>query len=373
MALFLLTLVAQRSIYVNTISNPKSVFPLNTKWVVDLGDSTYERPAYESGLVLFPARSFRNNNWYGIAADSGKAIWSQQVSGVNFNRCLTRKYLVISGVEPLRVINIDTGELIWQGDPFSASMATCNENIVFSSGVPRDSIHAYDITTGQTLWSKTSPRQSFYGLIHNPDENTIIADTSTVPEKMFIIDENEGLLISSFEKIASTPNDGFIGMKAMYVIDQDELFIGGTVQDVRTGRIIHKEEQYRTFLPPTITTDTMYLSAYFEGIVAFDRADYNAKWVYQPQPSDLLNPLAPIAILDGIGYTIFSDATLRAFDLETGEELGYWQPKANDLWWWPICSFPPLLCDKSARAGLGASDDTLFVSFGDGKLYAFGK
>ncbi len=165
---------------------------------------------------------------------------------------------------------------------------------------------------------------------------------------MFIIDENEGLLISDFEKIVSAPNDGFIGMKVMYIVDQSELFIGGFVQDAQTGHIIHKEDRYKTFLAPTVTADTMYLSAYSEGIVAFDRVNYGIKWIYQPQPSDSLNPLAPIAILDGIGYVIFSDATLRAFDLETGQEFGYWQPEARDLWWWPICSFPPILCDKSA-------------------------
>jgi hypothetical protein len=121
----------------------------------------------------------------------------------------------------------------------------------------------------------------------------------------------------------------------------------------------------------------MYLSALSDGVVAFDRATYNVKWVYQPQAKIQripLNTLSPVVILDGVGYVIFSDATLRAFDPETGQELGYWQLGLLDLWHWPICTFPPIPdCVGTARAGLTTSEDMLFASFGDGKLYAFGQ
>ena len=82
-----------------------------------------------------------------------------------------------------------------------------------------------------------------------------------------------------------------------------------------------------------------------------------------------------MAVLDGVGYIIFSDVTLGAFDLETGKELGYWQPDKEAMWDWPVCTYPnPRYdCNRAARAGLSTSDNTLFVSFGDGKLYAFSK
>jgi hypothetical protein len=216
--------------------------------------------------------------------------------------------------------------------------------------------------------------KSFFGLIYNPETEELLAQETLVPGDFYLIDAQTGTLKGSFsDAVLIVPQDGGnLGRGPMYLIDRGELFLGGTVQNAQTGDIIHKEERYSATYP-TVTVDTVYLSAYAEGILAFDRTDYSINWVYQPRPSDPLNPLAPIVILDGIGYAIFSDATLRAFELDTGDELGYWQPEASDLWWWPMCSFPPFLCDESARAGLAASDDALFVSFGDGKLYAFSK
>jgi hypothetical protein len=56
---------------------PTAPFPLSQKWRADLGHSTYERPAYHNGLVLFPANVFLSSRWYGIEAGSGEIVWSQ--------------------------------------------------------------------------------------------------------------------------------------------------------------------------------------------------------------------------------------------------------------------------------------------------------
>ena len=122
----------------------------------------------------------------------------------------------------------------------------------------------------------------------------------------------------------------------------------------------------------------MYLPALEDGVVAFNRVNYEVQWIYPPPSStpttDRVYTLSQVALLDGIGYVIFSDVTLRAFDLETGQELGHWQPRVEDLIDWRVCIYPNPRsdCIESARAGLATSEDTLFVSFGDGKLYAFG-
>ncbi|HXV97333.1 MAG TPA: hypothetical protein VEC93_02850, partial [Anaerolineae bacterium] len=193
----------------------------------------------------------------------------------------------------------------------------------------------------------------------------------------YIVEAKSGLLKNSFDKVAIAPTDGSWERGPMYLVDRQELFVGGTILDTETGQIIHKEERYTTNHLPFVTADRVYLSANLAGVVAFDRPAYNINWIYQPQSKTQwipLNVLSPIAILDGIGYALFSDATLRAFDLETGQEVGYWQPGIFDLLRWPLCQIPPVPgCIQTARAGLTTSEDTLFVSFGDGKLYAFGQ
>lgn len=355
------------------LKQPKASFPLSLRWQIDLGYVSHERPAFQNNLVLFPANSIIKNYWFGLDAVDGKVVWSQQAKK-SFLRCLTPKYLVISGPASLIVLNPNTGEIIWQRER-GAETATCNQKVLFSSSAPRSSIAATDLSTGRPLWSGTNPAKSFSGVSYNSDADEIIASESTLPGDFYTVDPQNGKLNSSFARIANVlPYED--GRGAIYFVNQNELFIGGTVLDARSGEVIHKEDFYISKVPPTTTANSMYLPAFDKGIVAFNRDTYDIKWIYQPQhkvPWLPLFTLSQVEILDRIGYAIFSDATLRAIDLETGQELGYWQLEASDLLWWPICSFPPILCNKTARAGLAASDDTLFVSFGDGKLYAFSK
>jgi outer membrane protein assembly factor BamB len=362
---------------------PSGSFPLKLKWYTDLGYSSYERPVYQDRLVFLPASNIigsygyglTGTYWYGIDSTTGRVVWSQQTGLYDFRRCLTKDYMVLSGPYSLRVLRTHTGEIVWQGE--RAQTASCSEEEMFLSEVPRDTIRAINLATGQRLWSGTTPIKSFYGLIYNPETEEIIAKETNVPGDVYIVDAKSGLLKHSFDKVKYAPNDSSTERGPIYLVDRGELFIEGTVLDARTGQIIHKEDRYDSITPPTLTTDTMYLSALSDGLVAFDRIGYKVKWVYQPQPKIRwipLNTLSQAVILNGIGYVIFSDATLRAFNPETGQEVGYWQLGLFDLWHWPICTFPPIPdCVGTARAGLVTAGNMLFVSFGNGKLYGFGK
>jgi outer membrane protein assembly factor BamB len=361
------------------IKPPSNSFPLTLKWRTDLGRSTYERPASQDGLVLFPADSILSSYWYGLNATTGQLIWSQRVPSDSFLRCLSAEYLVVSGPDSLLALKPGTGEIIWEDE--IGQTATCSERKVFTI-VPRKLVLALDLSTGQTRWAGTAPRESFIGLIYNPEMNELIADGAV------IVDPNSGRILRSFDEpsfLGYAPSDQ--GRGDMYLIDQGQLFIGGSVRDAATGQVFHIEKRFSGFAAPTVSEDTIYIAdgsedGYVEGVAALDRATYAVKWKYQPKhklPGLSLITLSPVAIFDGIGYVIFDDATLRAFDLETGQEIGYWQPQGLDLLFWPGCTLPiprlpnPFYCVHSSGVGMAASEDTLFVSFGDGKLYAFGK
>jgi len=290
----------------------------------------------------------------------------------SFRRCLTDDYLVVSGTSSLVTLEPKTGRIIWSWE--RAHTATCNKDVLFYSGVPRDTIHAFNLSTKQSLWAETTPLKTFYSLIYNHQTKELIAKESTLPENIYLIEPETGVLKGSFDKVAYAPEDGQRG--ATYLIDRGELFVGGTVLDAQTGKVIHKENIYGTFTPPTVTADTMYLSSW-NSVVAYDRANYEIRWVYPAESAGGLIPvgvISPVGILDGVGYVIYSDATLRAIDLKTGQELGYWQPGLRDRFFWPVCvPLPFPLCTGFSGVGMTTSEDTLFVSFGDGKLYAFGK
>ncbi len=371
-----------RELWVYWLKRPAVSFPLTEKWQVDLGDASHDSPVYQNGLLSYPVDTDSNfgtdqSYWYGLNAVTGQTIWSQQVEPYNFHRCLTSDQMIISGPLSLLALQPQTGEILWQKE--KGTQVTCSKDSVFASVAPRDSIHALDISTGQRRWDKTDPSISFSSFIYNPDANELIASETTLPSDYYIIEPSSGKIKRSFQDAGRAPLNVY-ERGVVYVVSNNHLFNGGTVIDTQTGQVIHHEERYALY-PPTLTDGTMYLSTVEEGIVASDREKHEIQWRYHPSSLPLfkgvsLVPLTQVAILDDIGYVIFSDATLRAFDLETGQELGYWQPDKETLSQWPFAClrFPGRDdCLQSAMVGLTAANDMLFVSFGDGKLYAFGK
>lgn len=345
--------------------HPEASFPLNLNWQVNLGNSTYERPAYQDGLVLLPADSPIFSYWYGVEATTGKVIWSKKVKSDSYLRCLTPDYLVLSGPQSLLTLETGSGEIVWQRE--RAEAATCSKTMVFTI-VPRRLIQTFNLTTGEEIWSGTNPPEPFLALTYNPDTEELIADGAV------IVDPASGKILRSFEPSFLTypPVEQERGI--MLLIDNGQLFIGESVRDATTGQVIHEEERYNGRLPPTVTTDTIYIStSQTRGVVALDRTTFEVKWTYEPQHWLSVRTVSPVTVLDGVGYVVAADVSLRAFDLTTGQELGHWRPGWLDLLRWSVCISIIPGCMQPDRAGLATSEDMLFVSFGDGKLYAFGK
>lgn len=282
---------------------PSGSFPLKLKWQAALGRSTYERPAYQDGLVLFPADSIFSSYWYGLNATSGQLIWSQKVPSDSFLRCLSAKYLVVSGTDSLLAFKPNVGEIIWEDE--IGQTATCSERMVFIV-VPRSLIIALDLSTGQKLWAGTTPQQSFDSLIYNPEMAELIAGGAV------IVDPDSGMILRSFEPLflAYPPTDQ--GRGPTYLIDRGQLFIGGSVRDAATGQVLHVEKRFGGFAAPTVTEDTIYIAdgtedGYVEGVAALDRTTYAVKWKYQPKhkfPGLSLITLSPVAIFLVLTFSV---------------------------------------------------------------------
>jgi outer membrane protein assembly factor BamB len=357
---------------------PKTSFPLNLKWKLDLGFSSSDTPVYQDGRFIFSTYSIIGTQWYSIDPGTGKVEWIRAASRGDVLRCLTQKYLILSsktgnngllalnnpGTPGIRVLVKQNGELAWEQDISYAQ--TCSESLVFASG-SRGDIGALDIATGQTIWWGTKPHINHGRLMYNPETEELIAEYKA--NTIHFIDPLSGRILRSQE------NSVFVSDK--YLIDRGELFVGTGILDAGTGQLIHEMPFYRDDAPPTVTEDTIYISG--GGIVALDRGTYKLKWLYQPQDENQWIPrsaLSPMTILDEKGYVITSDGALRAIDLDTGQELGYWQLGPIDLFKLPYCTtLPPVpnCIFLASRVGLSASQNTLVVSFGDGKLYAFSR
>jgi outer membrane protein assembly factor BamB len=365
-----LILFSITSIRTYLLTLPKTSFPLNLKWKLDLGFSSSDAPVYWDGRFFFSTYRAIDTQWYSINANTGKVEWARTASRGDVLRCLTQKYLVLSsklytaGSSRIKALLKQNGELAWEWDRIYAQ--TCSEALVFA-GSPRGDIGALNIATVQMLWWETEPPGNHGRLMYNPETKELIAGYKA--NTFHFIDPLSGRILRS------TENSLFVSDK--YLIDRGKLFVGRGIFDAGTGQLIHEMPFYRDDAPPTVIEDTIYLSG--GSIVALDRATYKLKWLYQPQEENQWIPrsaLSPMAILDEEGYVITSDGALRAIDLNTGQELGYWQLGPIDLFTLPYCTtLPPVpnCIFLAPQVGLASSQDTLVVSFGDGKLYAFSR
>lgn len=343
-------------------------FPLSLKWEADLGNSTYERPAYQQGVVFFPANSLITSYWYGIDATTGQIIWIRQTPQNSYLRCLNLNYLVVSGDNSLLALKTTDGGVAWKGK--RAYTATCSDEVIFFSAYYRDTFYAVSIPNGQKLWTfmpdemkNWSELKGYTGLgtlVYNPERDELIASGAV------IISPTSGKIIRVLHPTL------VIDISSKELVNRGQIFFGGTVLDVQTGQMLHKEERYISDLPPTVTADTVYLASGSK-VVALNRDTYEVKWVYSPQGLLPLYTTSSIAVLNGIGYVIYSDATLYAIDLNTGQEQGHWQPGIFDLLFWPCIIPQSPNCRSQTGVGMTTSDDSLFASFSNGKLYAFGR
>jgi outer membrane protein assembly factor BamB len=155
------------------------------------------------------------------------------------------------------------------------------------------------------------------------------------------------------------------------IVENGKLYYGAFVMDAATATPVCVHPEYAGSLNPgdlfydlPLIDGVLYIST-SSSVVAFDTVACQPRWEYQPQarvggkrPRVVSNP----AVLNGIVYAIFSDATLRAINQQSGQEIGYWQAEAVKY----------SRSNDQAIPGVVASNDMLIASFGNGQLYAFG-
>lgn len=107
----------------------------------------------------------------------------------------------------------------------------------------------------------------------------------------------------------------------------------------------------------------MYVLSKDRGILAVDLATMTNKWEYRHGPAIASN----VAIVNNVGYAIGDDATLRAIDISTGQEIGWLQVPDND-----VAPVYGQTTDGAPIASVASDGTMLFATFGHNKIYAFG-
>lgn len=354
---------------VSRLAPPTANFPVTLKWQQSLDCTSVLPPQAWGEILIVPNNHCRNTcRLYALDVRSGDILWQRGGSDLRVtnwpgSRLSQGGKLVVGTDEGVQALDLYTGETLWTAPSFMAV-----RNMVYDEGkvfarVEWSIFSAYDLETGQMLWqSGVDQRSEIYYDAHN---QSLIAVPATFSGDYYWLDPDSGKILRV--------KPGTIQIERMTtpIVENGKLYYGAFVMDAANATSLCVHPEYAESLYPgdmfydlPLLNDVLYISTSLS-VVAFDTVACQPRWEYQPQgrlgrkrPEVVSNP----AVLNGVVYAIFSDATLRAIDQQSGMEVGYWQAERINY----------LRGGDQALPGVVVSGDVLIASFGNGQLYAFG-
>jgi outer membrane protein assembly factor BamB len=343
-------------------------FPLRSLWTYQAeGDLTLPL-LHTQGLLIsrYDIRGTLRDIYIAVGADTGNLIWQYEtdgsVGGVEHLVGVVADQLILAGNQRVEAIELKSGRRSWVSSGYNrvGAIATSDDTVFAASF---NAVTALDAATGETKWRNTSmPGYSFQVLYDAQADRVVVT-----PETFYVLDAHTGRILSATENKGEwTPADCFRGLQ----IYEGRLYCETIVFDGATGELvtlteIHTDDRY--WFPP-IVSGTLSMRTLAGTVAAVDIETMGLKWEYQPTARPRNKPAEVISkavILGDYGYAIADDATLRAFDVATGKEVGWWQAPYVADWRTGLQVYViiPALVSDGQR---------LYATFGDQTLYAFG-
>jgi outer membrane protein assembly factor BamB len=342
-------------------------------WSVKIEDGYIELPLFATeDYLIVVDRAIANQHQKRIRAYhpySGKEAWSSPapIGSPGQTFFVTEKYIATYAQNSTAVLYTESGEKALQfgnsGVPslagvFALALDDENERLYVHDFF--GNLSAYQLPAGKLVWERKIPE-------------AMRASNLFVTQRQLVVSLLTGLWIFNAENghtLAQFPIDKSADTR----LYENEILIGEELNllravSIRNGKIVW-EKKYRPFIlyePP----------AYSSGILYFPGGDWGSEgahqiwavslqtgepvWTYQAKEG--VGAISGVAVMDGTGYAVFSDGTLRAFDLETGHMNVILKSEA--LYYWAVDD-----AEVFSIPSVAATDDHLFVSFGCSTLYA---
>jgi outer membrane protein assembly factor BamB len=343
-------------------------FPLALRWQQRLDCRSVFPPQAWGVTFVVPYYWCPKSGLYALDVKSGEILWQRggddlPVTNSPGSRLSPGGKLIVGTYEGVQALDLRTGETLWTTTSFlPVRNMTFGEGKVFVR-VEWTMFSAHDLETGRTLWqSIVKDRSEIY---YDARNQSLVTVPSANVGNHYWLDPDSGEILR-VKPMA-------IRSQAMTtaLVENGKLYYGAFVMDAATATPVCVHPEYAGSLDPgdlaydlPLLDDVVYIST-SSSVVAFDTVACQPRWEYQPQrggrwrrPEVVSNAV----ILNGVVYAIFSDATLRAIDQQSGQEIGYWKAEAVKY----------SHSRDSAVPGVVVSGDVLIASFGNGEIYAFG-
>lgn len=341
-------------------------FPLHLLWTFQADRPIHIPPRAATRVVL--ATLYGPPSIIHIALDpnTGKEFWQYPVDdakGIYVDASLIRENtLIVAEKMQVKAVNLATGQLMWKvGDRDMLWGIATSATSVFS--ISRKFITAIDIASGEILWRIESAAFMPSDIYYNDQTGHVVVLGRPT---RYLIDPATGVVLSTIEDASGCSEHG-----QLY---NSRIYCGSHVYEAETGITI-SDNNFNAFpvyvFTPLIEENTMYVSTKTGTVLAVDLDTMLSKWEYIPLHSgEGLRPeiISNVAVLGTVGYAVATDATLRAFDISSGQEIGWWQAPGVVDWW---RGGKDGVSDAIPVTGVDSDGSRLYASFGFDTLYSF--
>ncbi len=303
-------------------------FPLRLLWSYQAeGDLTLPL-LYTQGLVIsnYRIRGTSQFVYIVVQANTGNLMWQYKTDGsVGWDEKLVgvvADQLILAGNQRVEAVELRSGRQAWVSRGYNAvvSIATSDGAVFVAS---KNEVTALDAATGETKWRNTTmPGYSFRVFYDEQTDRVLVT-----PDTFYALDAQTGRILSAMEiKGEWNPADCFNALQ----LHEGRLYCGTMVYDGETGELVifssvRTDDAY--WFPPIIS-GTLYTRTPVGAAAALGIDTLELKWEYRPTAQPNNKPaevISKVAVVGAHGYAIADDATLRAFDLDTGKEVGWRQ------------------------------------------------
>lgn len=361
-----------------------NTLPLGVKWKYETDDLIPFQPHAADGMVFIKTSSSScslsrssKSKLIALNAASGKKLWETDYIGMldDIAPVVLRSIVAttVDAEQSVRGLDKDTGQVLWEfkldkyGGPI-LGLASDEQNVFVAAGIDDQSVYALDPQSGAVVWTQNKfPSRSIMDILVNNGQLVALLHNN-----IFLLDPQKGNIIRQHDADLST-------VQSRFTLDGDTIFLnpleGISAVDLNTGEkkwifgpecIQDKSKNEgpsrsgRYFLfPPTPIGDSVYTTGGCRAIFALDKQTGNQEWVYNNGDASSTSQIAP---LNGLGYVMLSDWSIRAIDLLTGQEKGRLTTKTEKPAIW-----------TAGMQGFATAKDMIYFSMGDKTVYALGQ
>jgi len=339
-------------------------FPLHLLWTFQAGRPIHIPPRVAAEVVLATMYGPPSVTHIALEPGTGKELWQYPVydaKGIYAGAVITTKNtLVVADRMQVKAVDLVTGQLVWQVDDRDIVWGiAASSDSVFS--ISRKFITAINMASGEIVWRIESAAFNPSDIYYNDQTNHVVVQGKA----LYLINPATGVVLSTIEARGCSESGQLYNSR---------IYCGSKVYEAETG-ITVSDKDFNAFpayvFTPLIEENTIYVSTKTGTVLAVDLDTMLPKWEYIPlHRGEGLRPeiISNVAVLGTVGYAVATDATLRAFDISSGQEVGWWQALGVVDWWHggegPVSDAVPV-------TGVASDGSRLYASLGFDTVYAF--